>query len=125
MVDPKLMCREHLQGEYRELFTFLGTFRLKRRVDGYIKNNCLEPLAIPSRYEAIKAEMLARGYKPQKPFLFTKELIQYLPEVFLYHKINRDQAYHDLMSRCSECCKRVAKTQSTVEERSLAGLISR
>jgi len=103
MVDPKKMCSAHLRGEYVELFMFLGTFKKKKKISGYINNNLVEPLAIPERFEALKQEMLSRGFNAKKPFNFSREILNYLPNDQIHHKINREKALQDLLQRCPKC----------------------
>lgn len=103
MVNPKVMCREHLLGEYRELFTFLGTLRKKKRVDGYIRNDLLEPLALLARYHVLRDEMLRRGYRPRKVFTFVMSDLDYLSEEHRNHRIDRSRSFCALVDRCPTC----------------------
>ena len=68
MVDVKIMCRQHLIGEYREHFTIVGALKKKKRMDGFVDHNCLELSKLQERFDELKAEMLRRGYKPVKQF---------------------------------------------------------
>lgn len=103
MTAPQKMCRQHLLGEFRELYTFLGTFRLKRRIDGYIRNNLLEISSLESRWEELRKEMETRGWKPRKPFNYTPELVEYLPKAYRIFKINKASSEKCLLERCPEC----------------------
>jgi len=102
MCNPKIMCRQHLIGEYRELFTFLGTLKKKKKVDGYFKNNLFEPLSLQNRYDKLVKEMKHRGYKPKKKFKFNIKILTYLGNN-IKKKVNRKSALNDLISRCSIC----------------------
>lgn len=71
MVNPKIMCREHLLGEWRELKMFCGTLK-RRKKDGsffslkkYFDNQLIEPQNIYGRHLELKKEMLRRGYNPK------------------------------------------------------------
>ncbi len=105
MVDPRIMCRQHLIGEYRELFTITGILKKKIKIDGYIRNNLIELSSLQSRYQELKEEMLNRSYKPVKPFLIPEDL-SYLEKSILEYKIDRPPALADLLNRCSVCRER-------------------
>ena len=108
MCNPRILCRKHLLGEYRELFTFLGTLKQQKRLDGYFKNNLLEPLALESRYKKLKDEMLFRKYKPKKEFIFNNTILDYLNDK-KYNKINKNKSLKELIKRCPECKQRYDK----------------
>jgi len=104
MCNPKIMCRQHLLGEYREHFTILGTIKKKISIQGYINNDLIEPKSILKRYKGLKKEMLARGYKPKVKFKYNyKTIKQNLLPQQLNHKIDKDKSLKDLLSRCEEC----------------------
>ncbi len=103
MTNPELMCRQHLIGEYRELFTFVGTLRNKKSIKGYINNDLLEPLSLMKRYIELKNEMIRRNYKPKKELDFNLEMINYLSEEERNHKIDRNNSKKLLLERCDKC----------------------
>ncbi len=101
MVNPTLLCKNHLMGEYREHFAIAGTLRLKKSITGYIRNNLIEPLSLEQRFAAIKAEMLRRGYKPKKQFIAPD--MSYLPREQLNYRIDVGSSQADLLNRCTAC----------------------
>lgn len=105
MAPPKIMCRQHLIGEYRELFTFVAILQRKKRIAGYIKNDELEPLSLQNRYEELCIEMKNRGYRPAKQFNFDPSLLSYLSEEERNHKINKKAILELLFMRCPRCKK--------------------
>lgn len=105
MVEPKIMCRQHLIGEYRELFTILSIFRRGISIKGYIDNDLIEPTALLTRYNELKEEMLERGYKPVKEFKFSVNLFDKFPTEYVNHIIDKDYSKKILVSRCLECAK--------------------
>lgn len=103
MVSPKIMCREHLLGEHRELHTLVAVLRKKGKIDGYIKNNCLEPLSIRMRHEELVNEMKYRGYNHNSKLgLFS---LFYLSEENKCFQINKLNSLKELFKRCSKCRK--------------------
>lgn len=104
MVDVKIMCRQHLIGEYREHFTIVGALRKKKRMDGFVDHNCLELSKLQERFDELKTEMLRRGYKPVKQFEVPD--MSYLPERIRNAKVDREASLQDLLNRCENCRKR-------------------
>ena len=106
MTPPKIMCRQHLIGEYREMFTFLGSLKKQISMQGYLKNNLFEPTSILSRFNELRNEMLERDYKPKKEFIYDESIIQYLGEQSIQIKVNVERSLEDLLCRCEECRNR-------------------
>lgn len=100
-VNPKILCKQHLIGEYREHFAFHGALRLQRPLDGYFRSNCLEPLSLQSRFDSLKIEMERRGYHT-KSLSFPPELLAYLGHA-KYIRADRRKNFNLLMSRCPKC----------------------
>jgi hypothetical protein len=101
MVDPAIMCRQHLLGEHRELHALLGvvTKTMSWNLDGYVRNNLIEMESLAPRHEAIAAEMVARGYNHQSPF----------PEVVppvVRGVVDRERSLAVLLDRCPDCRSR-------------------
>ena len=67
MVNPKIMCRKHLLGEHVELHMLVGHLRRARRIDGFVRNNCVQPCSINARHKALAKEMERRGYVHASP----------------------------------------------------------
>lgn len=107
MVAPSRMCDRHLRGEYVECLMIAGLFRKKRRIDGFLAHNCIEPSSVVARFAALKREMRARGYNAKK----TLRSVQagHLPPKQRGWKINRAENRRLLAKRCVECRKRLAK----------------
>ena len=104
MVEPCLMCMQHLLGEHAEIHTFIGILLRGRSVKGYIQKDLLEPNSIITRHEELVHEMLSRGYKHNSPITDDMhQLLEYLSEEEREHKIDRGSSYSTLLSRCSKC----------------------
>lgn len=107
MVNPKFLCRKHLLGEHNELHKHRHIFIKQRKIDGYIKNNCIEPSSMKIRHDALVEEMIKRGYKHQSPY--EQPDISYLPEAYRVFKVDPMASLVDLLGRCEECKKRENK----------------
>jgi hypothetical protein len=104
MLDPRILCQKHLCGEHVETHMFLGSFKKKISIDGYIKNNCTEPEAVSSRHDALVKEMLDRGYNHKSPISEEElqESLEYLGDK-RYVKVDKKSSLEDLLKRCPEC----------------------
>lgn len=102
-VDPKFMCREHLLGEHVEMHMFVGTFKRKMKIDGYILNGLVEPENVKQRHDILVKEMEARGYNHKSPIEVGDIDISYLPKHIQEHKIETTE---ELFNRCPQCTER-------------------
>ena len=111
MCDPKIMCQKHLCGMHVEMHMFVGTMKRKKKIDGFLKNNCLEPLMLKKLHDNVANEMKCRGYNHNSPLTEEdfQESLLYLDECRLNHKINCDDSLNELIKRC-EICNEKSKT---------------
>lgn len=105
MVDPMILCRQHLMGEHNETHAFIGTIRKQKKLDGYIKNNSLELKSILKRHDDLANEMLRRGYNHKSPLTEYPDT-SYLPGCYHIIEVNKDEALDLLLSRCEACLER-------------------
>lgn len=104
MQKPSKLCRQHLLGEHNELHAIVGILDREYQINGYIKNNLIEPKAIKARHEEIVSEMINRGYQHNSPLVDPD--INYLPKDVQNYRINREAAKQDLLTRCEKCLAR-------------------
>lgn len=105
MVNPKMLCHQHLLGEHRELHAIIGSLRIKNSIQGYINNNLVEVQSIIQRHDTLIKEMFVRGYKHQSPINEIPD-INYLPDEHKHFLVNRESSFNDLYSRCQMCAWR-------------------
>ena len=106
MVDPRILCRKHLAGEKVELLMFLGTFKRKLNIPGYVKNNLVEPLSILDRYDELVTEFNRRGMNNNVELDFELCLLNYLKPEWRNYEVNIVNALDDLIRRCPICAAR-------------------
>lgn len=106
LCDPKIMCTKHLLGEHLEVHMFLGHLQKKRKIEGYLKSNCLEPRSIYQRHEDLAIEMIRRGFHHKSQMNETDfSIVLDLPIEHQYWKINKEENLKNLISRCERCNK--------------------
>lgn len=105
MIDPKLLCRQHLLGEHGELHKFKHNFEKKHKINKRIELGQIEPISMKARHDELAEEMLKRGYNHKSPYEMPD--LSYLPEFQRNFKVNINQSINDLMIRCEDCKKRI------------------
>lgn len=94
----------------------LGTLKRKKKVDGFLRNNCLEMRSIYQRHEDLATEMLARGYNHKSPMEESEfGCIYDYPQEQIYTRINRDASLQELITRCDKCAKLYNEKHGTAE----------
>ena len=109
MVDPQIMCRQHLLGEHKELHMLVGSVRRGRSLRGHIEKGQLQLSALHSRHEALAAEIERRNWDHSSPLLETaSERGYWLTEVAQKQPLNGGEVDAEasrelLITRCSDC----------------------
>ena len=101
MVDPRLLCRQHLLGEHGELHKHLHNWRKKHAIDGRVRVNSIEPRAYKSRHDALAEEMLRRGMNHRSPL--EQPDFAYLPDHLRNARVDQEAALRLLIDRCARC----------------------
>lgn len=107
MVNPKIMCKNHILGEHKEIHQLIGSLKRNFGVSGYVKNNCIEITSIVKRHDDIVNEMARRGYNHYSPINLTQDQINdistYLCDEERLYKVDSDSSTQDLINRCDQC----------------------
>ena len=115
-INPKLMCRQHLLGEHKEIHMIIGCIRKGKKLNGYIKRNQIDVSLIISRHYKLVEEMKRRGYNHQSPITLSDA---HLIAVYLRHnpsgKINPVKNQIELANRCNNCYPNLPKRLITKE----------
>lgn len=100
MIDPKIMCRQHLLGEHKEIHQLLGSLKSGHSIKGYLDKGLVEPQNIFERHAKLSNEMLIRGFSHNSEVSREDfEAINKAPEC----RVNREESKKELLNRCSEC----------------------
>lgn len=105
LIDPKLMCNQHLLGCHGELHKHLHNWQKKHSVTGRIEGNAMEPLSYKARHDLLAEEMLARGMNHKSPL--EQPDFSYLPAEQREYKVNVRLNELLIMERCEECKRRL------------------
>ena len=97
MVNPRIMCRQHLLGEHAEIHMFIGTINQKKSVKGYLEKGLLETHNLYNRHEELVKEMIDRGYN------HSSEVDEKWKNVEKAGFVNINKNVEELISRCSKC----------------------
>lgn len=100
MVDPEIMCRQHLLGEHAEIHMFVGTINRGRSVKGYLQKGLLEVHSLYNRHEELVGEMKRRNYK------HNSEIDKKWKQAEMSGSIDRKKNLKQLIDRCSRCRER-------------------
>jgi len=95
MVNPMLLCNQHLLGEHVECHMFVGCIRKSKNLSGYLRGGLLEIHNLQKRHDDLVIEMKRRGFKHGSP------LPKFHPVVS--GKIDLMKSFDDLRNRCKEC----------------------
>ncbi len=106
MVDPRIMCRNHLLGEHAELHLFAWSIDQKRSVKGYLRKGLLEIHNLHGRHEELAKEMRRRGYQHSSDF---DEKWKHAER---WGSINKERSLAELINRCPKCKKRSNREQN-------------
>jgi hypothetical protein len=105
MVNPKLLCNNHLLGEHGEIHKHRHNFEKKHKMDGRLSPVVqIEPMSMQSRHDELAKEMLHRNINHKSPFL--QPDISYLQQKGEM-KVDMMLSLVDLSERCNECKKRI------------------
>ena len=103
MVNPKIMCSQHLLGEHVEIHMFIGTLNRKKSVKGYLEKGLLEIHNLYVRHEILVEEMKRRSYNHYSE---VDEKWKYVEKV---GTIDKEKNVAELVNRCSNCKRRHSK----------------
>ena len=108
MCDPGILCQKHLCGEHVEMHMFAGALKKRKKMAGYIRNNCFEPRSLAQRHEELANEMFKRGYNHNSPMSEEDcENVCDMPIEEQYWEVNRQVSLNDLITRCPKCKDRL------------------
>jgi len=100
MVDPKIMCRNHLLGEHAEIHMFVWNIERNHSVKGYLDNGLLETHNLYARHEELAQELRRRGYQ------HNSELDARWKRSKKAGAVDKKRSLEQLIDRCTTCRER-------------------
>ena len=100
MVDPKILCRNHLLGEHLELHILASKLNEGRKIAGFIAHGLVDPALAAGRHEELVKEMRRRGYKHASP-------MAELPGKLEKGCVEPEANLRVLADRCGQCRERI------------------
>lgn len=95
MVDPKILCRQHLLGEHKELHMLAGCVARGKSLRGYLEKGLIQIHSIKCRHEELVEEMQRRGYNHSSPLRDFQD--------YSAGEVNKEKSIYDLRIRCKNC----------------------
>jgi hypothetical protein len=97
MIEPKLLCKNHLLGEHFEIHKAVGNLKHTGKwAMALVNKGYLEPQNFMKRHDMLVKEMLRRGYNHNSPLDLGKVK---LPK----GKVNTRKSISDLKAKGCEC----------------------
>jgi hypothetical protein len=100
MVDPRILCNQHLLGEHAEIHMFVGAIDHGFSVKGYLDKGLLETQSLYSRHVELAEEMERRNYRHKS------KIANKWKRVEKSGHIDRQKNLKELISRCPRCAKK-------------------
>jgi hypothetical protein len=97
MVDPRILCRNHLLGEHAEIHMFVWNIDRKHSVKGYLTKGFLETHNLYCRHEELAQELTKRGYRHNSPLIEKWKRAEHAGSV------DRKRSLEELVNRCANC----------------------
>lgn len=103
MIEPKLLCKNHLLGEHNEIHKHRHNFVKKHSIKNRIIKGQIEPSSMEKRHDELAKEMIRRGYNHKSPYKMPD--ISHLNEFEKTFKVDKNKSIKDLHNRCKKCKK--------------------
>lgn len=103
LVDPKVMCTNHLLGEHNEIHMLAGYLRNGRSVQGWVTKGQIDPDLLYDRHEELVKEFKRRGWNHKSP----------LPDLEIPNMdacVNKEENLVELLARCPKCREKYRET---------------
>lgn len=109
MVNPRVMCRQHLLGEHVEIHMYVGAISRGQSMSGYLQKGLLEVHSLYDRHEEIAEEMKRRGYK------HCSDLDEKWRSAERSGAIDKKKNLEELLKRCPRCKRRYSENKDNYQ----------
>lgn len=106
-LPTKLLCRNHLLGEHKELHMLAGHIKKNKTMGRFLTDKLVNPQLINQRHSELVVEMTSRGYNHKSP----------LPKLVTSYQSDIDTKHNfiDLLDRCPACRLRAVENRINFE----------
>lgn len=108
LVDPRIMCKNHLLGEHREMHQVKGTVEKHKHGENILKGladtNAIDTLLIKARHDTLVKEMKRRGWTGH-----STPMDEVDNQYGGIGKIDKEENLELILERCKECRERYEK----------------
>ena len=101
LVNPKLLCNQHLLGEHHEAHMIGGSIIHGLNITGYITNGLVETEKVQERHDILAIEMESRGMHHKSPIKTSTSKYDNKGHVDIQANLI------ELSKRCLKCRKRI------------------
>ena len=106
MINPQLLCNQHLLGEHSEIHKhrhiFVKHYSISGRIFPIVQ---IEPTSMEIRHNELVIEMQKRGFHHNSSYV--QPDISYLPIEQQNAKVDLEYNLKDLYNRCEKCRERI------------------
>lgn len=114
MIDPKLLCTKHINGEHGEIHKHRHNFEKRHKISGRISPIVqIEPESMKKRHDELAQEMDRRKIGSHKsPYI--QPSLSHLSFSERYAEADLDYNLRDLCDRCEDCRERILNNKSVI-----------
>jgi len=110
MVNPKLLCNQHLCGEHGEIHKHKHNFVKGHRMHGRLNPVVqIEPSKMGQRHDELAEEMLRRGMNHKSPY--EQPRIDHYGNEVINARVDINISLKDLCERCPRCKERIEESE--------------
>jgi len=122
MVDPTILCQQHLLGEHVEIHMFIGSLEKGLIKPGHYPGMLLIH-ELWSRHEALVHEMRRRGWTGHQTPIDRAQL-ELQPWFVVTGEIDVEANVRELWKRCTRCRERITSMHSVSQMLQAKGLVT-
>jgi hypothetical protein len=98
MINPTIMCNQHLLGEHAELHMLVGNIERGKSIDGFL-SGLVSPSLVVQRHEDVAKEMARREMNHKSPIDYPGKITSSR----VAQPISGISNLKELASRCNRC----------------------
>jgi hypothetical protein len=117
MVDPSLLCKDHLLGEHKEVHMLVGSLAKGTSLGKYLTDKLVDPSRVFERHDALVREFVRRQYQHHTPLnlgvLAKKARLsnKQAKKLLVSNPVDTIRNLRDLQDRCWACAARIEEAK--------------